>query len=245
MDIGKSFSYQFDDRQWITKLGIGALISLVPVLNLALTGYMVAIIRNVAASAAEPLPNWDDLWPKLRDGLILTAAGLVYAAPVFILMCLPLAFFAASGSLPQDGSWQALGHSLSTLAQLLLAGLFCLFMLYLLFLSLIHPVILVIYSRDGTFASCFRLGEILRILGRHAGLFSTTWIVTILAGFALGIIVALVNLVVGWVPCLGWILGLVLGLGSGLYLITGDAHLFGQFRVAALGFVQTTPATHV
>ena len=49
MDIGKVFSYQFEDRQWITKLGLGALISLVPILNVAITGYMVGIIRNVAA----------------------------------------------------------------------------------------------------------------------------------------------------------------------------------------------------
>ena len=30
MDIGKSFSYPFEDNQWLSKLGLGAVISMVP-----------------------------------------------------------------------------------------------------------------------------------------------------------------------------------------------------------------------
>ena len=38
MDIGKSFSYPFEDKEWISKLGLGAVITIVPVLNLAWSG---------------------------------------------------------------------------------------------------------------------------------------------------------------------------------------------------------------
>ena len=82
MDIGKSFSYQFEDKQWISKLGLGAVISLVPILNFAMSGYIVDILRNVENNVAKPLPNWDDLSKKFSDGLILFAAGLIYAAPL-------------------------------------------------------------------------------------------------------------------------------------------------------------------
>jgi len=47
MNIGKSFSFMFEDKQWVSKLGLGALITFIPILNFAWTGYMVGVIRNV------------------------------------------------------------------------------------------------------------------------------------------------------------------------------------------------------
>ena len=235
MDIGKSFSYQFEDKQWITKLGLGALISLVPILNVALTGYMVGIIRNVTADAREPLPNWDNLGQQFRDGLILAAASLVYAAPLLIVVCLPLGFLALPGVVSQYNNWQEVGRSIAGAGGVLFACLFCLFSLYILLFSIIHPVIFVIFSREGTFASCFKLTEIFRILSLNARPFFTIWLVTIIGSFAVGLLVAFANLVLGLIPCLGWIASLLLGLSSAMYIITLDAHLFGQFRVVAFG----------
>ncbi len=234
MDIGKAFSYQFEDKQWITKLGIGALISMVPILNVALTGYMVAIIRNVAANEAEPLPDWGDLGNKFREGLILAAASLIYAAPIIVLICLPLGGLAISGALSSNGDWQGLSRSLAGASGVVFACLLCCFMLYTLLFSIIHPAILVIFSREGTFASCFRLGQIVSLIRDNAGNFFTMWLITVVGGFAVGLALGFVNLVVAWIPCLGWMAGVVMGLGGALYLITADAHLYGQFRISAL-----------
>ena len=46
MDAEKSFTFPFEDKEWISKLGLGAVISLVPILNFAWSGYLVGIIRN-------------------------------------------------------------------------------------------------------------------------------------------------------------------------------------------------------
>ncbi len=243
MDIGKSFSYQTEDKQWITKLGRGALISLVPILNVALTGYMLGIIRSVAANDAEPLPDWNDLGEKFRAGLILAAASLVYAAPILIVVCLPFGILALSGVVSQNSNWHDIGRVIAGAGGVLFSCLLWLFILYILLFSIIHPVILVIFSREGTFASCFKLAEIFRIISHNAGPFFTTWIVTVVGGFAVGLTVGFVNLVVGWIPCLGWIASLLLGLGAALYIITADAHLFGQFRIAAFGRLAPTLAT--
>src|SRR5512140_2257167 len=97
MEINKAFAYQFEDVQWPNKLGLGALISLVPILNFAVVGYELEIVRNVAAGAHEPLPQWEDLGKKWREGLILTLAGLIYSLPVLIALALVLAMLAASG----------------------------------------------------------------------------------------------------------------------------------------------------
>ena len=73
MDAEKSFTFPFEDTEWVSKLGLGALISMVPILNFAWSGYLVDIIRNVMNNDAEPLPTWDDLGKKFNDGLILFA----------------------------------------------------------------------------------------------------------------------------------------------------------------------------
>ena len=46
MDIGLSFSYMFEDKDWIKKILIGGLISLIPIVNFAALGYVVQLVRN-------------------------------------------------------------------------------------------------------------------------------------------------------------------------------------------------------
>ena len=66
MDINKSFSFAFEDNQWVSKFSMGALITLIPILNFAWTGYMVQLMRNVMNNVTEPLPTWDDLGKKVQ-----------------------------------------------------------------------------------------------------------------------------------------------------------------------------------
>ncbi len=235
MQIERSFRYQFEDRQWVTKLGLGALISLVPILNLAIVGYMVGIIRNAASHASEPLPNWDDFGEKFRDGLILTAAGLVYAIPFLIMVWLPLGVLAVSGVLSQSSGQRQIAPYVGGFGAALLGCVALFLVLYALALSVIRPLIMIIFSRDGTFASCFRLREVAHILQFRPGPFFSTWLVVILAALGIALIVGFVNLVLGWIPCLGWAVGFVLAVGTTVYLMTVDAHLFGQFRITAFG----------
>ena len=58
MNIGKAFSYPFEDDEWLTKLFLGAIVSAVPILNFAWTGYTVDILRNVTDGVSLPMPDW-------------------------------------------------------------------------------------------------------------------------------------------------------------------------------------------
>ncbi len=234
MNIQRSFTYQFEDEHWVEKLALGALISIVPILNLAIAGYVVATIRNVAGNARPPLPNWDDLGAKFRDGLILTAAGLVYAAPIIAVVLVPLGLLEASYMWNNQG-FQELERFLAASSAILLGIFLVLLVLYGFLLSLLRPAMLVVFSRDGTFASCFRLGEMYHIMRLHTRPFLTTWLGVIIAGMAVGLIVTFINLVVGWIPCLGWLVGAAMALGTAIYLLTVDADLYGQFRLESLG----------
>lgn len=54
MDISKSFTYPFEDKEWPVKLGLGTFLALIPFLNLAWMGYITDVIRNVSARNPQP-----------------------------------------------------------------------------------------------------------------------------------------------------------------------------------------------
>ena len=241
MDAAQSFRYPFEDQDWPAKLGLGAIMSLVPVLNFAWSGYMVAILRNVMNQAPRPLPTWDNLDKKFTDGLILFAAGVVYLLPVLILLFLPLSLTAFSGLFSGNSDLREISQRLAGAGGVLFATFMCVFVVYGLALSILYPAILVLFAREGTFAACFKLREALGLISRDTASFFTAWGLSLLAGLGVGLLVGFLNLVVGFVPCVGWIIGLVTSMGSGVYLTAVYSHLFGQFGNIALGTGQVAP----
>lgn len=235
MDIEKSFSYPFEDKDWTTKLGLGAAISFIPILNFALSGYMVGILRNTMNNVSEPLPTWDDLGKKFMDGLILFAAGLIYALPMLILLCLPLSVMAFSGILSGDSSMEDLARAMAGAGGILFTCFFCLIGIYWLAFSIIYPAILVLFAREGTFASCFKVREALDLIRRNMASFFTAWGISLLLSFGLSMVVGVINAVVSWILCIGWIVSLALFAGSMIYTMVVYGHLFGQFAREALG----------
>ncbi len=233
MDIGKSFSYPFEDKQWAAKLGLGGLIALVPILNFAWSGYMIEIVRRVVRNDPEPLPDWSDLGKKFMDGLMLMLAGLVYSLPMLILICLPLGFMILPGILAGSGDMQELTEVLAAAGGFLALCLSCLFVVYALALSVVYPAITVQYAREGTFAAFFQFREILAQISRNAGQFFTAWGVYLGAALGLGFVSGIIIMLLGWIPCLGQLVVIVIEVGLAIYLFALYAHLFGQFGRAA------------
>ncbi|HRO25234.1 MAG TPA: DUF4013 domain-containing protein, partial [Promineifilum sp.] len=84
MDVNKSIRYVFDDPQWISKVVIGALMSVLSFFILPafiLQGYVVKVIRQVMNGDWDGLPEWDDWGNLLRDGFNVFIAELVYTLP--------------------------------------------------------------------------------------------------------------------------------------------------------------------
>jgi hypothetical protein len=242
MDAAKSFSFPFEDPDWVSKLGLGALISMIPILNFAWTGYLVDIIRSVMNNDGDVLSTWDDLGKKFNEGLILFGAWIVYASPILIAFCLPLGLIASSGLISGNSDMQDIGRILTEAEGVLFYCLLCVFILYALVLSIIYPVILVSFAREGTFASCFKLRQALDMIRNNTTGFFTAWVLSLAATIGTGLLIGFINLVVGWIPCIGWIVGLVLTLASGVYSTAVYAHLFGQFGRAAFAGDQLIPA---
>lgn len=164
MDIGKSFTYMFDDEKWVQKLAIGgllALVSVIPLVNiftgLVILGYALRVLKNVADGSEEPLPEWDDWGGDWMKGLMVALAGLIYSIPIILVSALTGIVNAIAG---YEGSYEVQGF-----VGVCVAGLSCLSGLWGLAEAIVLPAAVIKYADEGEFGSFFRFSEIFRFIG--------------------------------------------------------------------------------
>lgn len=230
MDLGKAVQFVFEDEQWVTKVLLGALITLIPVFGqLALMGYTVAIIRNVMAGDPRPLPQWDDLGQFFVDGLMLLVVNLIYSIPILILICPLIGGSVAAGTLQESG--REIGNVLATLMGILGAGFGCLMVLYGILLSLLQPVLQICYAETGEIGACLRFGEVFGFLFANLGSILLSILIIWVAGSVVGSIVGFASLLVAFIPCIGWLIGGILGLLAiplSTWLAMFTAYVYGE-----------------
>ena len=224
MDIGKSFRFVFDDKDWATKLLLGLLISIVPILNLAWNGYLVQLVRNVSEDAEFPLPEWSDFGDKFVKGLILFLVAILYALPVVIVIVV-IALGGLATGLSTDGNITDTVASIFAGVGILLG---CLITVYLLALTFYLPAVYVHFSREGTFGSCFEIGKIINLISANIGEYLTAWIVSLLFGIVIGVIASILFTILALIVCIGWILALILAGFLTVWPTAVIAHMFGQ-----------------
>lgn len=235
MNIGKAYTYPFEDKAWTTKLGLAFVITIVPILNFATYGYLIEIMRRLLRGDPEPLPDWTGLGRKFMDGLMVFLAGLVYGLPILILLVLPLSLMLIPAVLAGNANTQNMGQMLSTAGGVALACLGCVALLYGLALSVVFPCAYLQYARRGTFGAFFQLQEIFAMIGKDAGAFFTAWGIYLATTIALSLVAGAVGGLLGWIPCAGQLISIVISLGGGIYVLLVFAHLFGQFGLELSG----------
>lgn len=240
MNFSKSFSYMFEDPEWFSKLGIGALVAVVPILNFAWLGYCVAIVRRVRQGNPRPLPEWNSNFGQyFVDGLILTVANFVYTLPMTIIACLAitptLLPLLAQDNIDLQG-WLAAAGALGFFA------IMCVVVFYGLVYSFLSPAITIHFAENGTFGSVFRLGGIVRVIRRDFNTYLIAWLVSLGAAFLTATIAGFVGGVVGWLPVIGWVLVTLLGAASGAWAGSVSHYAFGlvSLRTSAPPIDQNT-----
>ncbi len=186
MDIGKSFSYMFEDEKWIEKIGIGGLVSLIPILgNFLVIGYFVELVRRVRQHEPEPLPAWDDWGGKLADGFKLFVVYLVWGLPLIILYFLILIPMMIAGD----------SDTGSTIASLFALCFGCFAFLYAIVLWLASPAITIKFAETGEIGAGFQVGEILNFTKSHLGEIIVVVLVSLVAYLIAGLIGAILCLI--------------------------------------------------
>ncbi len=229
MDVNKAIRFVFNDKQWINKLLIGAVMSLLSFLILPafiLQGYTVKIIRQVMGGNDDELPEWSDYGRLLSDGLFVTLGQLVWALPFILLMIVMGIVTGGLGSLA-DGSGDMMAAA-TTGAGLLVA---CLALLTVIAFLFLNPALMIQYAREGEFGALFRFGEIIAIIRNHMADILIAFLVTLVAVFAIGIVTSILSII----PCLGWIAAVIIGLAMGPYIQFVTGHLYGQIAAKLPG----------
>jgi hypothetical protein len=181
MDIGKAFSFVFDDEQWVTVFVVGGLLTIllfVPLVNivvfLAFMGYMLETARNVAMGSPNPLPRWDNFGEKLSLGFNAFLITLVWSLPALavsmIFLCVP--FLGAMG-----GDDAAAAAALGTL--------FCVVPIIIILAVVLQPLMLAAitrYLQTGSLGSAFQVGTIIAMVRADLGGWIVLWLLYALCG---------------------------------------------------------------
>jgi hypothetical protein len=187
MDIGSSFTYMFEDDNWIKKILIGGVVSLIPIVNFAAIGYLIQVIRNARDRQPLPLPEWNQFGQYFRDGLWIFVIFLVWSIPVLVVACLQ----GIGGAILANNQDQATAYSIIS------ACLSCLAGLWGLVLGILYPAILIRYVEVGELMAGFRFSEIFGVISSNVGNYVIvvllTWVASLIA--LLGLILCVVGVI--------------------------------------------------
>ena len=157
MDIGKSFTFVFDDEDWIKQFLIGCLIAAVPIVNFACLGYVAQLIRNVRDGYEHPLPQWENFGEYFVDGLKLVVGMFVYFIPAFLLLCV---FSVVMIGLEEMGGGEDLVFILAMCAN-------CGMILLFIFPALLFPALFAQFAQTGEISSMFKFSEITSLISQN------------------------------------------------------------------------------
>ncbi|MEI7643079.1 MAG: DUF4013 domain-containing protein [Chloroflexales bacterium] len=183
MDIGRAFSYVFDDDEWLTVILLGGLIAIVPIFGqIVLVGFLFETARNVAAGNSRPLPKWNHLGDTFSLGLSGILIQIVYALPIVLLSCAFGCLMAAgAGTLSRQESAVGGGIMLTFL---------CLLPLLTLVSLIVQPLTLgamVRYIQTGSLGAALRVGAVASLLRSDMGGWLLLWLLQILCGVVGGL----------------------------------------------------------
>jgi hypothetical protein len=149
VNIGRSFTFFLDDPEWIKKLLLGALISLIPFVGgFIILGWALAVTRNVYNGVDNVIPDWSDLGGYLVRGLVAWIGAIIWASPVLLLfICLGVGIVATSSS--------------DVAAAVLVLSGFGLALIAIVYMAIFLPVPIARYAIKGDFGAMFEFSEIL------------------------------------------------------------------------------------
>jgi len=238
LQIVQALRFVAEDPRWHEKLGLAAVIAMVPVLNFALTGYRVSLIRNVADGRDLPLPEWRDVTGLWWQGLPLALATWIYAAPMLLVLAAGAVFTVAALAVADAGGdpWVALGAvGLVAVVGMLFLGA------YGLALSLVRPTLEIQYAREGTFASCFAWGTMLGAIRRNFEGYAVLWLALFAARTLTSTVLSPIISTLSAIPAIGQLLTMVVVALVYTYLGLAAAHLEGQLLGADEAAVSEHP----
>jgi hypothetical protein len=196
LDFGRALSFFFQDPDWVKKLLLGSLFTVLGFFLVGLfflAGYMMRVIRRSARGEAYPLPDWDDLGGIFTDGLLVAVAYLGYVIPLSMLFAVPALGIAAVANVDGDPS------PVMALVGVIAIGVLTLFSLAV---ALYLPAVLTRLALKGNIGAAFEFEAIFAFIKRNA----MNYILAILIAFVAQFIsqFGIILFCVGIIPASFW-----------------------------------------
>ncbi|MGB8644638.1 MAG: DUF4013 domain-containing protein [Anaerolineae bacterium] len=234
MDIGKSFSYVFEDPKWITKVAIGGGIFFggvilsfllgLPLLAamMVIMGYSLTVLKNVYEGSPAPLPEWNDFGALFMKGLYAVIGMIVIFIPTILIACCNAAITGFLANQTSDSS----GNTAQA-ASIVLTCLQCISAIYSLVAVVYLYAPLSRYALNGQLSTFWDFGGNLAYIRANIGSYVIALILAIVAGIAAEI--------VGTIACF---IGVFFTYFWSQLVM---AHLFGQYARTAAGTAGPAP----
>lgn len=206
MDFGKAFTFVFDDPNWLKKIVLAALVSLIPIIGqFFLIGWSLEVARRVITHNPTPLPDLD-FGGSLSLGFKSFLIGLVYSIPI-ILLTLPISLL---GALTSNNSQSDALNAVMAIVSICCGGLI---LIYAIALAFFMPAAHGNFLAKNQLSAAFRVGEVWGLIKAAPG----PYLMVVLGEFLAGFIAPL-----GSIACA---IGVLL---TSAYAAVVVAHLFGQ-----------------
>jgi hypothetical protein len=188
VDFGRCFTFVTEDPDWVTKILVGGLFTLLSAVLVGIPfvlGYWGRTLHNVAAGEPRPLPPWDDLGGIFSDGLRLLGVYLAYTLGLTMaLAALSCVFLAPLMALGHVGSLDdgpgALFGALGGIGSLLLGTVAVIVSLA----ALVYlPAALARSALRDSFSEGFSWREITAFIQANLGNYALALVIYLLASF--------------------------------------------------------------
>lgn len=221
MDVGKSFTYMFEDKDWIAKIAIGGGILLVgglilgwlviPALAAAalLLGYALVVVKNVYEGNPNPLPEWTNYGDLFMKGVTAFVGVLIWAIPAIVMVCCIFIALATFGGFSGDRGATEIG----ALGGIVLACLYCLTFIVGIAINLFVYAPLTNFAINGQLSAFWDFQGAWKFIQANAGNYIIAFLLALVANFIAGF---------GIIACL---IGVFF---TNFWAMLVMAHLFGQ-----------------
>jgi uncharacterized protein DUF4013 len=189
IDFGRCFRFVVEDADWVKKLLIGGVFTLLSALIVGtffVAGYWVRFLRRVVAGEPRPLPEWDDLGGIFGDGLKVVGAYFVFVAGVLALVLLlgcgvGIVVVGIGGLSDLSESARAMAAALGGIG---LVGVYALLALLGLAGALFLPAVFVRVALKDRFEEAFAFREALAFIQANVGNYLLSLVFYLVANFA-------------------------------------------------------------
>jgi hypothetical protein len=166
MDFGRAFTFAFQDPDWLKKVGIAALVFLIPVIGpIVLMGWGLEITRRVINNESEALPDWSDFSAYIPKGFQAFVVSLAFMLPaILFVICGQVASIGMAAGLSSLDSDVAGG--VATVVALCLT---CFVTLFLIVAGFMIPAATGNLAANGELGAAFRFNEVFGLLRAAPG----------------------------------------------------------------------------